>query len=656
MIFSKVILKDVGLFNGVQEVDLKPTTKSKPLILIGGENGAGKTTFFDSIKVCLYGKQSLGTNISNPDYEKYLQELINHDSKENNAFVELWIEYNNVESVDVYKIRRSWGLINNQNFSEELKVTKNDSNLNDVEFENWQEFINEIIPIGVSQLFFFDGEKIQNLAKNEEGDLELRDSFFKMLNLDIIERLRGDLEIYESRLLRDMSTNGSKNFLIDLEESIKKAELKVESTRQHLAQKKSICEKINYDILREEQRLSAEGGMFAEKRTAKKEELSKTELKIAQIESELRELSLSILPFVFSKNLGQRLLFTLKEENAVNKKKSAKALLEEEIKKLKSSNSEISKEIGIDKEKLNILYPLLIQKIFPNLDTETKNKLHDISEKDYANILYWSNESKTAEETLTSIHKELTRLILIRNEINVQLVKAPEKDVLSPIIKNINDLNQNKGATENELKNIEEALKSAEFQLLTLKRNLEKELSRLEDINKGSRKVELLKKSKLALETYSTELKKTKAHEFSKLVSELFGFLLRKNDLFSMVKVNPIDFSVRFYKSENKPIPKKQLSAGEKQMFSIAVLWALSKLSGKHLPFIIDTPLARLDVSHRDNLINKFFPNAGSQIIILSTDSEVDEKYYVRLSKSMSKAYTFNYSNEKTKIKEGYFW
>ena len=89
----------------------------------------------------------------------------------------------------------------------------------------------------------------------------------------------------------------------------------------------------------------------------------------------------------------------------------------------------------------------------------------------------------------------------------------------------------------------------------------------------------------------------------------------------------------------------------------ISLLWALAICSKKKLPVIIDTPLSRLDSSHRKALITTYFPKASDQTIILSTDSEIDEKYYKIMKDSIGDEFTLSYSDEdkKTTIKSGYF-
>lgn len=98
------------------------------------------------------------------------------------------------------------------------------------------------------------------------------------------------------------------------------------------------------------------------------------------------------------------------------------------------------------------------------------------------------------------------------------------------------------------------------------------------------------------------------------------------------------------------------LSAGEQQLMVISILWALAICSKKKLPVIIDTPLSRLDSLHRTALINTYFPNAGEQTIILSTDSEIDSTYYELMKENVGDEFTLKYDEltKSTSIEEGY--
>ena len=77
-----------------------------------------------------------------------------------------------------------------------------------------------------------------------------------------------------------------------------------------------------------------------------------------------------------------------------------------------------------------------------------------------------------------------------------------------------------------------------------------------------------------------------------------------------------------------KNIDLSRLSKGERQIFILALYWAIIILSNQNIPFVIDTPYARIDANHRKEISEKFFPNISKQVIILSTDEEINEEYY----------------------------
>ena len=105
-------------------------------------------------------------------------------------------------------------------------------------------------------------------------------------------------------------------------------------------------------------------------------------------------------------------------------------------------------------------------------------------------------------------------------------------------------------------------------------------------------------------------------------------------------------------------LKNQDFPAGEKEVFAVSLLWGLAQTSRLSLPIIVDTPLSRLDSSHRDNIVNNYFPNAGEQVVILSTDTEIDNDYYRSLQPHLNGAVhlEFNQDQELTTVKTGYFW
>ena len=123
-------------------------------------------------------------------------------------------------------------------------------------------------------------------------------------------------------------------------------------------------------------------------------------------------------------------------------------------------------------------------------------------------------------------------------------------------------------------------------------------------------------------------------------------------------KIDPATLKVTLYDRDNNQFDKSELSAGERQMYAFAILEAMTKTSGRKLPTIIDTPLGRLDSKHRGRLAEQYFPSASHQVVILSTDTEVDEGFFNKLSPDISHAYHLDYdeTDNCTSAEYGYFW
>ena len=126
------------------------------------------------------------------------------------------------------------------------------------------------------------------------------------------------------------------------------------------------------------------------------------------------------------------------------------------------------------------------------------------------------------------------------------------------------------------------------------------------------------------------------------------------------VVIDRDNFRISLYDPNGKFLPKQRLSAGEKQLLAIALLWGLARVSGRNLPIAIDTPLGRLDSSHRSNLVERYFPAASHQVILLSTDTEIGELEVTKLreQEAITLAYLLKYHPDtgKTTVESGYFW
>jgi DNA sulfur modification protein DndD len=143
-----------------------------------------------------------------------------------------------------------------------------------------------------------------------------------------------------------------------------------------------------------------------------------------------------------------------------------------------------------------------------------------------------------------------------------------------------------------------------------------------------------------------------------KYILEAFNNLHRKKGFVKTIKVDTANFDLKIYEKKNKEIDTDKLSAGERQLLAVAILWGLAKASKSAAPTIIDTPLGRLDSEHRLNLVEQYFPLASNQVILLSTDEEINKKYHKYIKPFLARSYKIEYDQKinGSKLKEGYFF
>ena len=188
-------------------------------------------------------------------------------------------------------------------------------------------------------------------------------------------------------------------------------------------------------------------------------------------------------------------------------------------------------------------------------------------------------------------------------------------------------------------------------------RFVENMLSNLESDDDNGRILKYAHHATQALAEYKIRLQKKKIGTLAETMTKCYKQLANKKNLISRIDMDAVTLDFVYLNADNQIVPKESLSAGEKQLMVISLLWALAICSKKKLPVIIDTPLSRMDSVHRVGLIKTYFPNASDQTIILSTDSEIDKHYYEIMKDTVGDEFTLVYDDELkcSKIKKGYF-
>jgi DNA sulfur modification protein DndD len=301
---------------------------------------------------------------------------------------------------------------------------------------------------------------------------------------------------------------------------------------------------------------------------------------------------------------------------------------------------------------------LIGQQFIVGINSDTKPLIHHLSQYEYQKLLQWIEEAASkVPKHMDDLTLQLEKLTAERHKVAGMINKAPSDDVIAPLIQKLNELNKSLGQLTEKLRKLDEKIRELDFNLNELKRQKSKQEEEIQGVKHGSQKLQYARQVTEILNDYSMELQRQKISQLGDNILSCFAKLIRKDDYVKDILIDE-NYEITLYEPDGHAIPKELLSAGEKEIFAVSLLWGLTLTSGRQLPFIIDTPLGRLDSEHRGNLVMDFFQHAGDQMIIFSTDTEIDKEYFQVLQPHIARAYHLDYSKKErqTTISPGYFW
>jgi DNA sulfur modification protein DndD len=648
-------MENFGLYAGTTDFDLVPRRRRggpSPIILIGGQNGAGKTTLLEAVRLALYGRRALGVRVGLTDYETYLRSRINRGSETNAAAVALEFDYAEAGVIHRYRVRREW-VAKGKSVVESLTLDRNGEIVTSVPREEWHHFLQELIPPGVSQLFFFDGEKIREIADGEDDSDQLAEAVRSLLGIDLVGRLRTDLGLYIAR----NQSEGNETIAARLEATIRDitvVEQRASSLADDVAELTSVRDSQARAAEQIRRRFVAEGGDAAVHRARTEAELDGVRKSIDRAEQEFRDLSNKLLPFAVAPKLMNSFHMALDRAGEGGEQRTsmlaARAAIEEWRKAKESTRTAVwSKKHWTD------LTRFLDAQVSPSGKSKACPAFREVGDGAVALSRLREIESLVRPRARALV-EEFDELAHRNRDLLAALTRA-DNAASGHMLDELRLADQQLGATEASLKARQEDLKVLRGQLVTM----ERERRRLLEEQAGT--AALADRSALAIRTsqvlaeYEQRLLEHKLTQLREEFVRRFNHLARKDDLVADVRIDPVTFSATLIDRKGREVPKSDLSAGEKQVYAIAMLWALAQTSGRPLPMIIDTPLARLDTEHRANLIDRYFPAASHQVILLSTDTEIDNRLLTDLGASVSHTYRLDYDSAfgRTVASPGYF-
>lgn len=661
MILNHLTLNNFCVYRGEQTVDLRPESrhgKGRPIVLFGGINGGGKTTILDAIQLVLYGNRASCSKKSEKSYEQFLREAINRGvAPGQGAAIRLSFQYASEGQQHTYEIHRQWAVKGNK-VKEDVIVRKNgeiDRWLSD----NWAQQVEDLLPQGISQLCFFDAEKIRFLAEDETSNATLGNAIKSLLGLDLAERLIADASVLEGKIAKRAKPSEEKQEVEALEAILSEKSLQTNKLMQECASLENPRLAAQNRMAEAERLFESVGGKHWTDRQLRQQELASVEGQLAAVNAQLVEIAEGELPL----SLASKLTASL-QKRVIDEKERREASLIVDL--LKKRDDKLLKSLKSSKLAES---PIAIVKKLLDQDREERLAVTEVSEKVELSNNGLALLQSLAPQTLAK-KKDATATILA---------------TARKLAHDIEDLQRALAATpkEESVKDAAEALKSAsqEFALIdqqvqklnaTLeierqaRSTLEEQVKRLRKkiVDEGisneedARLLKLLSKTQQTMSVFLQRATASKIERLAGFITESFRFLLRKKTLVERVVIDPSTFDIQLEDDAGNRISKQQLSEGEKQIFAVSVLWGLSRASARPLPAVIDTPMGRLDAEHRNALLERYFPNASHQVVILSTDTEIEETAFEKLQPSIARAYHLEYDDAEkcTTANEGYFW
>ncbi len=664
MILRELVLHDYGPFRGRHVIDLRPqasTGAPKPICLFGALNGSGKTSILDAILLALYGARARCSTRGSLPYPDFLKASVNtRASARDGASVELEFDYTTAAGTTLLRVVRSWRSAG-KSTPENVRVFENGAPSPGLT-ETWAQHVEDLIPLGISNLYFFDGEQARELA-NQRATTELvRQSIRTLLGLDVAERLSQDLRILISRRAKK-SQNGaaSTETVGELEEELRKRRKERRLLKEDLGELRLKAQSLTQNLETAKLDFASQGGTITQQRKQIEKQLKEAEQQRVVTRSALQEAATGILPLALVPSLLEATFTRASQELAQNESEQVFRMLE----KRDALFERQLRKAGLENHSIDTL----LQYLAGDRDRR-RAKLDGQPYLGVTRALHTQLEA-VLNGGLEAEMERARGLLDELGEVLSTVARFDEKLSAAAPSETIDSMLQEMGETQTELSDIELRTKRVQGDLALCEHQIAvlEERARtvyldaanaMADDSEHQLLVSSSDRVQRVMEEYQRVLKNRRLMELESLITERFQHLARKQRMVERIEVDAEDFNLRLYDADGYELDRTRLSAGEQQLLSISFLWALGLSSGRSLPVVIDTPLARMDSKHRNALVERYFPHASHQVLLLSTDTEIDREYYRMLDDlhAIDRTYLIEFDSEsrRSSVRLGYFF
>lgn len=612
----KLRMQNIGPYN-MQEIDFSSTDKHN-VILICGENGAGKTTIQKAMKIGLFGSYLYGlkTNSKNQNYIDNVKELIKNNCLTGSINIEFSVVDEYMEKK--YSIYRNWNI--SDGFKEDIQLYINDERIIGNEMNKQIEYINHYFTPNLIDCIMFDGEKIISLIDKEKISDYLKSTIHHLFNLNYYLNLINDINKYINNDLKKESMTIEQIQLSEVEKKLNISSKTLKSIDEKIGSLSKMKENINFQIDKYIEEYSNMTGI----RPDETKKLSSFIKKIEQKKNEYNELE--------KKFIENDLIFLINEKFMLN------------------TINQIKDEVP--NRYANQLNEMLLSNLF---DCDQKRDLHSlkesiiISKNNYINFNIEKEKQFELFIERLSDHKQMYSRIVNEYEDNNDLLKSlrakkmiSESKIASELVSKINQKVIEKNKIEEQIfeckqdYNVEEK----KYNLNNLKLNELKETVNKQMKENNSYAISI-KYRNICQKFYNSEVNEL-IDLISKNALKLLLKTYKKKNFITDLKITRTFEVELFYNDEKKNI--YQLSAGEKQILIACIIVSTINASNRNLPLLFDTPAGRLDNGHMLKFYKNVMINTNNQVIIMPTSKEINNEIIDQIKDKISSCFTIVYN------------
>lgn len=665
MIFKSITIHNLFSYYGVNLFDLAPPAESNGnIIVIMGRNGYGKTSFLNGVKLLFGGiTKDLMAGVrrdgvySQKSYvlgTKDFWGIFNHKARSNGETRCSISSILQDEAGQDTRICRTWD-IGASDYKEKLQVWA--PRKSPLEGDEAQKYLARILPLDYMPFFFFDAEEVGYLAEANRN--QTIDKMEQLLNIRPADNLRDCLNEVRRGWKREILDADTRAQLLKQEHRLEELRQAIEHRAWEHGQTMRETEELEdaRRLIQQKIRLLRGTGLIENSSRLEAEKKKENE----RLAEALHSLSsafeqdgfLCVNADLAQKSLKAAEICASSQSNAASE---LLASLKDPIKEVFVTPPYPSNRLSEDQIRF---YQARILKLLDSRDIAVDNagvyRLETGRARKLVNLL----AAYQSAQPMARLNEYLTQALNAEKASDAADSVLKDLSQLSEENKSrLEELQQDLERIENELLNKRDLLRKLDTELNTSRRelgplehNIESLQNQVRLSEESKKRLALLEKMLALLEEYKQKLKQEMRKALETAFNQHLKQLLNSNALIHTADIDE-SFQIGYRDDSGREVPMSSLSAGMKQLAATALLWGLKDASGRLLPVIIDTPLGRIDRGHQDNLLTRYYPHAGKQVILLPTDSELDDRKRSLLARHIYLEYRLeNPSGEETYIR-----